>query len=128
MNDIIFKGSASINIEGFNPLMFIQQERDCAIYEPTGFDGAVAVIDFRPNNAPVDAPADVTVSLTETAVLQFTLRPTKAKKPKHMLWLATGTQNTAPPEAPLFMQIAPLQDDQFSYLALCRAQKHKRRM
>lgn len=122
MSNVIFQGATAVTIEGHNPLQVVTQASDHTIYEPAGFEHAVTVVDYRPNGTPLNALANLTIMMTDTAVLQLCLHPPTQTTWSHTLWLATGSQATAPPAHPLFLQIAPVNADSYTYLALCPTQ------
>ncbi|MCA9927773.1 MAG: hypothetical protein KC419_04825 [Anaerolineales bacterium] len=126
MNDIIFSGSTFIDIHGQQLLNLVDQQHDHTAYDLVGFDGAVQLVDYRRHTPRhIDnRPARLTIRMTETAVLQLILKETKTIRPRHRLWVTTGDKNTTPDSDHLFMQIAPLGQDQYAYLALCRNVTH----
>ena len=122
MQDIIFSGTTQVDIHGNNLLNLIHSQAEQTAYELLGFEDSISLVDCRPNRAIPGGPtpAHLTIHMTETAVLQFTLHETPTKSPTHMLWLRTGNRSTMPPHGELFMQIAPLQNGRYAYLALCQ--------
>lgn len=123
--DTIFSGPIRIQITDYATLRPVQTSDAGSVYEPVGFDGAVTVSDRRQQPREV---AWLTVTMTETAVLSLTLTDTDSHAPTHALWLATGPRETVTPHNPLFMQIAPLDDDQYAYLALTRLSRRSRQL
>ena len=126
MDDIIFSGTTYVDIHGKQMLQLLANEPDHAAYDLVGFDGAVQLVDYRHThqNMMNHTSADLTIRMTETAVLQFVLQDPPNKKPRHRLWMATGDQQTTPGADHLFMQIAQLDQNQYAYLALCEGVKH----
>ncbi|MCP5096018.1 MAG: hypothetical protein GY943_10730 [Chloroflexi bacterium] len=125
MQDIIFTGTTQVDIRGNTLLNCIHTQGDRTAYELLGFEDGVSLIDCRPTNTihTHPTPAHLTIHMTETAVLQFTLHETPATTATHMLWMSTGNRTTTPPHEQLFMQIAPLQNGRYAYLALCQMPK-----
>lgn len=126
MDDIIFSGTTLVDIQGSKTLQLLIHASDHAAYDLFGFDGAVQLFDYRQTHAKMmnQTPADLTIRMTETAVLQFVLQDPPQKSPRHRLWMATGDKETTPGAEHLFMQIAHLGNNQYAYLALCEGVKH----
>jgi hypothetical protein len=82
----------------------------------------VQLFDYRRTHAKMmnQTAADLTIRMTDTAVLQFVLQDPPQKAPRHRLWMATGDKETTPGAEHLFMQIAHLGNEQYAYLALCK--------
>jgi hypothetical protein len=126
MDDIIFSGITYVDIHGKQMLQLLTHEQDHASYDLLGFDGAVQLVDYRHTHQKMmnHSPADLTIRMTETAVLQFVLQDSPSDSPRHRLWMATGDKETTPDTDHLFMQIAQLGQNQYAYLALCKSAKH----
>jgi hypothetical protein len=122
MQDLIFSGTAQIDIHDGKLLHLVQADVYQSAYELQGFDDAVSIIDFRgvPNPQEQLSLAKLTIHMTETAVLQLTLHNSTSTQATHMLWMHSGSHTTTPPHEQLFMQIAPLQNGRYAYLALCQ--------
>ena len=125
MQDIIFTGTAQVDINGTHLLQPIASQTDQTAYELVGFEDAVSLVDYRHEHAISShpTPAHLVIHMTETAVLQFSLHDTQDTTATHMLWMSTGNNKTTPPHDQLFMQIAPLENGRYAYLALCQIPK-----
>lgn len=125
MDDIIFSGTTQVDIHGQQMLQLLSQAPDHASYDLLGFDGAVQLFDYRHTHSKMmnQVAANLTIRMTETAVLQFVLQDPPNNSPRHRLWMATGDKETTPGAEHLFMQIAQLGQNQYAYLALCEGVK-----
>ena len=126
MDDIIFSGTTLVDIHEKHMLQLLSQQPDHAAYDLIGFDGAVQLVDYRHAHHDLQnhTTANLTIRMTETAVLQIVLQDTTRRQPRHRLWLATGDKETTPGTEHLFMQIAHLGQNEYAYLALCEGVKH----
>jgi hypothetical protein len=114
MNDSIFSGTAQVEIQGPRVLEFVSINEKQAEFEVIGISGPkIKLIDSRPavrrkmeeilKTEKVEQladyfnrPARVTILPPESGEMIVRLEKTRAKKPRHMLWVAVGIGEDIP--------------------------------
>jgi len=138
MNEPIFSGSASIQLQGKRALRLRTTQNDYAEYEVIGFDHpAIILRDYRKRSraalsnileksnpstfAPeFNTPAIVTVRKKSQEQLLVELKETTETDPPDMLWIAIGIRNNLPVYDYHFRQIEALQKGRFALFSLYR--------
>ncbi len=144
-NQIIFSGTTCVEIQGPRVLRFIEINEDSAEFEVIGLSNPrVRVFDKRPAiikamkkieetgevqklAAIFNTPARVTLLKDRCEELKVELTRTRAKKPRHMLWVAIGIdQEIIPFYRYINVHIQQMVDKKFALFSLYRQPKtHK---
>jgi hypothetical protein len=136
MNDSIFSGTAQVEIQGPRVLEFVSINEKQAEFEVIGISGPkIKLIDSRPavrrkmeeilKTEKVEQladcfnrPARVTILPPESGEMIVRLEKTRAKKPRHMLWVAVGIGEEIPFYEYKRIDIQQLTDKTFSLFSL----------
>ena len=146
-DQIIFSGTTCVEIQGPRVLRFIGLTEDSAEFEVIGLSSPkVRVIDKRPSIikametiidsgevhtlAPqFNTPARITISKEKCEELSVKLEKTRAKKPRHMLWVAIGMENEALPHYwYVNVQIQKMENEKFALFSLYRRPRQKKKL
>lgn len=141
MNDPIFSGTAAVEIQGRHVLEFVSLNQNQAEFDVIGITNPkVRVIDLRPAvkrsmksilksgkvNELVEyfnRPAHVTLLSEGKGRLTVRLEKTRAKKPRHMLWIAIGIGRRIPYYDYKKVEIQQMADDNYALFSLYRKPK-----
>ena len=114
MKDPLFSGPAQVEIQGPCVLEFVSLDEKQAVFDVIGFQNPkVRVVDIRPNIQHAmseilqigdvkkfandfNTPARVTILPSKRGKVTVYLEPTRAKEPRHMLWVAIGIGKNIP--------------------------------
>ena len=136
MDEKIFSGTAQVEIQGQRALRFIELTGDEAKFEIIGLsEPKIQVIDRRPavrkSMAEIlktgkveeliqyfNAPAYVTIYNSKNYKMTINLEKTRAKKPRHMLWVAIGIEDNIPCYSFLNLQIERYDDHKYALFSL----------
>jgi hypothetical protein len=142
MSEFLFSRAAQIDIQGAYALNYVALTRQYAEFELIGFaNPAIRLKDFRSSVRKIMAdvlrtgkveqlaqyfnqPALVKLYPVDSGKVTVTLEKTRAKKIRHMLWVAIGISN----EIPYFheyvrLQAEPFDKDTFALFYLFRKPK-----
>jgi hypothetical protein len=133
----IFAGTAQVEIQGQRVLHFLKIANNAAEFEIVGLSKPkITLTDRRPSVVRVMAeiektrdvsklarffnqPAFVLISPPSSGVIKVDLNVTRAKKPRHMLWVAIGIEEENIPYYPYVnVQIEPTSDKKFALFSL----------
>jgi hypothetical protein len=141
MSENIFSGTAQVEIQGPRALEFVALNDTQAEFEVIGISGPkIKLIDFRPavrrkmkeilKTEKVEQlaeyfnrPAHITILPPESDQMIVRLENTRAKKPKHMLWVAVGIGETIPVYEYKQIDIQQLANETFSLFSLYKRPK-----
>ena len=135
MNQILFSQPSAVTIQGPRVLQYIDRRSDSAAYEVIGFEGAVALIDYRDVGlqaidqllhsgelnefAPgFNSPAHVLMEEDSEGHLRIELHDTDVAEPTYMLWIVVGLGDQMPVYDYLIEHLVPLDDGRFALVAL----------
>ena len=114
MTEPIFQGTAAVEIQGPRVLEFVSLNKEQAEFDIIGINNPkIHVIDLRPavkrsmksilKTGKVEeladyfnTPARITLLPEESGQITVRLEKTRAKKPRHMLWVAIGIGEDIP--------------------------------
>lgn len=136
MNEKIFSGTAQVEVQGPRVLRFVALTDDAAEFEIIGLTKPqIQVIDKRPavkrsmsqilKTGKVEnlaryfnKPARVTIFQEFNGILTVNLDKTRAKKPRHMLWVAIGIGEKIPYYHYKEVELQQLDDGKFALFSL----------
>mgnify|MGYP007002411018 CR=1 FL=1 len=144
---VIFSGTTCVEIQGPRVLRFIGLTEDSAEFEVIGLSNPkVRVFDKRPaiikamkkiidsgevhTLTPLfNTPARVTLSKEICEGLSVKLEKTRAKKPRHMLWVAIGMEKeTLPRYWYVNVQVQKMENEKFALFSLYKRPHQKKKV
>ncbi len=142
MDEMLFCGSAYIELQGDRALTYLSRNQNYAEYKVNGFEEpTVLVRDYRQDGiaaldeilrtgvlytfAPkFNTPALVSVKRQNSENILVELHKTNIADPDHRLWMAIGIRDSIPVYDYVFNLLVPWEDDSFSFFALYRRNGH----
>lgn len=136
MEDVIFSGPAQVEIQGPRVLEFKSLSNAEAEFEIIGLsEPKIRVLDSRPavrrtmrailESGKVEllaqyfnTPARVTILSPESGEMTVKLEKTRAKKPRHMLWVAIGIGEEIPYYEYKKIEIQQMEDKSYALFSL----------
>jgi hypothetical protein len=138
MKEPIFKGTAAVELQGPRALEFISLNSKQAEFDVIGISNPkIRVVDLRPAvkrsmNSILETkrveelvdyfnqPARVTLYPEDTGQIIVKLEKTRAKKPRHMLWIAIGIGKKIPMYEYKKIEIQKMKNKRFALFSLYR--------
>lgn len=144
MNNTIFSGTAQVEIQGPRVLEFVSLNNAQAEFEVIGLsDPKIRLVDSRPKIRQTmreilqtgkvetlagyfNTPARVTILPAEGGKMIVRLEKTRAKKPRHMLWVAIGIGEEIPYYQYKKVEIQQMKDKNYALFSLYKRPRRSR--
>lgn len=142
MSEITFSGTAQIEIQGPRVLQFLTLNKTQAEFEMIGMDEPkIKFIDSRPAVCRkmkeilktekteelaeyFNRPARITIHPAESGQIVVKLEKTRAKTPRHMLWVAVGMEDDVPFYDFKSFEMREISENRYALFSLYKRPKH----